>query len=58
VRGPVALEYQALLVNTLGASPWATQRAIFRHFLVDFFLPIFMEVLEFNIGDIFDPDFG
>ncbi|CAE7947537.1 TNXB [Symbiodinium sp. KB8] len=24
VTGPVALEYQALLVNTLGASPWVT----------------------------------
>lgn len=63
MRGPVALEYQALLVNTLGASPWATQRAkslsdgdcFLCHFLVDFFLGSF---LEFNVGDIFDPDFG
>ena len=49
VRGPVALEYQALLVNTLGASPWATQ-LVFKipvfslSFLGKIFLPIFMGV--------------
>ena len=26
IPGPLALEYQALLVNTLGASPWAPRR--------------------------------
>ena len=30
VPGPVALEYQALLVNTLGASPWVPRRCVDR----------------------------